>query len=446
MTFPLPVAAFEDYMLADDRPAYPMNFFIRMKFSGTIDQQAAEEALREVAKRHPLMTSQIRDRGRRKARWVRADAAARIPFHSITLEDPSAFPACQGLDIESAGGLVGYRVPSDSGDYLVWHFHHACCDGLGSSLVLEDWLTAYAAIVGVDVREGARRELDENRLRGRGRFGLSFWRFLKKSRKQAVGLLGVRKFLMRRPAPLLPDRVTKIDSELSVPYPVAMTHMFSLSQTRGLRAIAKRSECTVNDVLARDLFLAIDRFRDRLSAGSDEDWIRLSVPVNLRRAADRSLPAANVVSLVFLDRRRPDGQDAAAMLQSIHEEMQLIKTHELGLTFVLSLAVARRLPGGLKKQGDRYRCTATCLFTNPGPVFRRSPLPRDEEHRVAIGDVVLEALDLVAPIRPFTGAAFTLFNYARRQGVTLSYDPRMLTATEAAELLRDYVECVEASL
>jgi hypothetical protein len=268
---------------------------------------------------------------------------------------------------------------------------------------------------------------------------------MKKARKQAIGLLGVRQFLMRRPTPIVPGRVTGTEAALDVHYPLASTHTFTREQTRSLRAVAKREECTVNELLARELLLTLGRFRVRHGVGDAGDWLRISVPMNLRRAPDRSLPAANVVSMIFLDRQQTDLEDPQALLRSLHDEMQLIKTHELGLTFVLSLALARRFPGGLKRQGDRYRCTATCLFTNLGNLFTRTPVPRDKSRRLVVGDVTLESLDLIAPIRPFTGAAFTPFHYANCLGTTLHWDPRMLTAEQANELLQGYVEGVQAT-
>ena len=34
--FPLPLSVYEEFMLADDRPAYPMNFFCRLRWLGQI--------------------------------------------------------------------------------------------------------------------------------------------------------------------------------------------------------------------------------------------------------------------------------------------------------------------------------------------------------------------------------------------------------------------------
>ena len=128
-----------------------------------------------------------------------------------------------------------------------------------------------------------------------------------------------------------------------------------------------------------------------------------------------------------------------------HDEMQIIKTHELGLTFMLSLWLTRRLPGGLAARRDRFQCTATCLLTNLGTLYARTPVPRNERSQLVVGGRVLQQLDLIAPIRPYTGAAFTPFHYAKCLGTTLHYDPRMLTASQAAELLQDYVDCVSAT-
>ena len=40
----LPLTAFEEYMLRDDRPAHPMDFFIRLRFTGRLDRSAVAAA------------------------------------------------------------------------------------------------------------------------------------------------------------------------------------------------------------------------------------------------------------------------------------------------------------------------------------------------------------------------------------------------------------------
>ena len=97
-----------------------------------------------------------------------------------------------------------------------------------------------------------------------------------------------------------------------------------------LSAAAADSQVTVNDWLLRDFFVAVDDFRARHQAAAARDWIRFSVPMNLRQAADSRLPAANVVSMIFLDRTPAQIADPAGLLRSIHEEMDLIRRRQLG--------------------------------------------------------------------------------------------------------------------
>ncbi len=73
------------------------------------------------------------------------------------------------------------------------------------------------------------------------------------------------------------------------------------------------------------------------------------------------------------------------------------------------------------------------MFTNMGRLFAPYPLI-DERGRVTAGDVVLEDMDLLPPLRPLTCTAITTWSYAGRLCFTLHYDPRVVTAGQAGEL------------
>ena len=62
----LPLVPFEEYMLLDDRPAYPMNFFLRLRFAGCLVPERFDDACRQAVARHPLLAARIT---RRKRRW-----------------------------------------------------------------------------------------------------------------------------------------------------------------------------------------------------------------------------------------------------------------------------------------------------------------------------------------------------------------------------------------
>jgi hypothetical protein len=173
--------------------------------------------------------------------------------------------------------------------------------------------------------------------------------------------------------------------------------------------------------------------------------LRMMVPMNLRREGDEHMPAADVVSCVFLDRRGRDFTDADRLLRGIHAEMDLIKRNQLGYTFVFSLAICRRLFGGLEEQVRADKCTVSGVFTNVGSLFAQTPLPEYDRHIVA-GNVTLRDIDAVAPLHPYSCVTVVAGLYADRLGITLHYDPRPLSEAQAIDLLAAYVRRIRTSI
>jgi len=297
-----------------------------------------------------------------------------------------------------------------------------------------DFLIAYALLRGEDPRRLRLPELDARRLAARGKYGLSAWRLLKMAPRQLVGLVGAMQFFGRQPAPVLPHQTVPDDDPPPAGYPASRSQVLAVEETQSLRRAAKRRGVTLNDLLARDVFLALHDWRTRHGAGDPHQWLRMMVPMNLRRNSDRLLPAANVVSSVFLDRRGVDCDDAGRLLRGIHDEMQLIKDNQLGLTFILWLRACGLLRGGLRRYARKDQCITSSVFTNLGTLDRRTPLPKEDGFVVA-GDVVLREIDTIVPIGPYNCVAFSAHIYARRLAFTLHYDPRPVSDRQAADLL-----------
>jgi len=460
MVLPLPLVPFEQYMLADDRPAYPMNFFVRLRFAGRFDRPVLDAAMSATLARHPLLTAVAR-RSRRGWIWEAADCLPAVQW--LTCSPGESLPALKPLDVRVE---PGFRVTACEGQGrtdLILQAHHACCDGLATFAFAEDLLVSYAAACGA-APGMTLRPFEPQLLRQRGRFGLTTGQFLSVLPKQLVGLLGARQFLMRRPEPLAPVETQDVaslqvdDSLLPSGYPASWTRQLDESQTAGLLTAARTLDVTLNDLLLHGLFLCLAKWRQRHAPDRSGAWLRICVPVSLRTAALDRLPAANAASMVFLDRRPCDMNDPGRLLASIHKEMQLIKRMQLGLTFVLCLGLRRWLPGfvpaerydtltnpgGVRRKRHKDRCFSTAILTNLGTLFGRCPLA-DDRGRVRAGDVVLEDMDLLPPLRPLTSAAFTAWSYARRLNFTLHYDPRVLEAGHAAELLDDMIGSVQRS-
>jgi len=439
----MPLTTIEEFLLWEDRPAYPWSCFVRLHFSGRIDERALEAAVRTIMPRHPLLCSRLVSQGRRMY-WEAVDD----PMPEITcIEGPTggSFPRTRNQDLRQEIGIKLFVVRDEASSDLTLQIHHACADGAGMFVFANDLLIAYARQMGVKSRRLQLPEFDPARLAQRGSYGLSLWKLVKMLPRQMVGLAGVRQFLSRSPVAVLPHDVLPCDDPPPAHYPATRTHTFSAEETARLRQAAKQTGSTVKDLLIRDVFLTLGTWRAENDVEDDEAWLRMMVPFNLRTNSDRSLSAANIVSSVFLDRRGQDFEQPKALLESVQDEMNLIKDNKLGYTFILSLKVFSLLPNGLKNNARQDRCSSSCIFTNMGRPLIRCPLPR-EEGRLAAGNVRLERIDGTAPLRPYNCVTFNASEYARRLTFILHYDARIISDAQADDLMATFVSRLRQTL
>ena len=429
-------------MLADDRPGYPMNCFLRLRFRGELNRAALEAAAQASLARHPLLSAIVGPAARKRWQWLPVPIPSPVVrWHRGPVGD--GLPPVDRIDIRREPGMRLWAVGDQDRTDLTLQLHHAACDGIGTIRFAEDLLLCYATEIGV-TGIPPLEPLQPDKLRGRGRFGLNAWKFIGILGQQAVGLIGVWQFARRRPSPLASGVSPAAAETLPEAYPTTLAQALSAEETIELRRSAKALAVPLNDLLARDLFLTLEDWRRQHAPGRSRDWLRLTVPINLRTPADGDMPAANVISMVFLDRRPTDMADQQRLLQGVHDEMQQIKRLGLGLTFVLSLWAVRRWPGGLPRMARKAQCSATCLLSNLGTLLADVPLPR-QDGRIVLGNAVLESIDGFGPLRPGTYAAFSAFSYAGRLCVTLHYDPRAFSAAEAGDLLDAYAKCLRQS-
>jgi hypothetical protein len=444
MKLSLPLTTMEEFLYWEDRPAYPWSCFVRLRFSGRLDRTAFEAAVRTVVARHPLFTAIVETDRRGRLRWAAVDnPSPKIEWETAPTGGP--IPTGTHLDLRQEIGLRFHVRTDETNTDVTMQFHHVCCDGAGFSLFVKEFLVAYALAYGNAPKRACLADLDPGKLVDRGRFGLTFWKLLQMMPKQLAGLLGARQFLMRVPTPLVPHRVAANDAPLPKEYPAMVHHLFDRDTTTKIRMESVRQGVTYNDLLARDLFMAISEWRTRHNIEDDGGWLRMMIPMNIRSSDDRQMPAANIISSVFLDRRKPDFADPDQLLRGIHEEMDLIKRLRLGYTFVFSTAIIRRLFGGLKKQVLADKCSISCIFTNIGTILAHVPLPRHDDNIVA-GNVRLNDLDIVVPVRPYSCVTAAVAMYAHKLGVTLHYDPRPMSEQQANDLLDIFVRRIRESV
>jgi hypothetical protein len=429
--FPLRLTPFELYMLLDDGPSHPMQFFCRLRCRGEIRVDCLDAAVGQATARHPLLSAVVRPVGPKRFEWI---AAKRPTVHWLPPNDGEDLVEPPFIDIRKSPGLTITCRPTPDGVELVFAFHHAACDGLAAMDFMVDVLVGYANAVLGENRFGLKR-LDVERLRFRGRSGLTRWQWGAWCLRNAWRLPDAYRFYKRRPAPLLAH---PLDNKRPLRSPSVCQHRFSPDESRQLQTTAKQLGTTVNTLLLRDLFLTCRELSRESHDSVENGWLRATVPLTMRAPADRQLPAANLVSLGFVDRPMAALQHPEALLRGIDASLQKMIERRWGLGFLTGLTVMREFPDTLAKYLQRNRCYSSVLLTNFGTALPGCCLPRSAGRLVA-GNLLLEDIEFAPLLRPLQVANFAVTQYAGRFFLGMRFDSRHLDPTRANIMLNRYV-------
>jgi hypothetical protein len=443
MTRDWSLTTLEEYFLQEDRAAYPWSFFLRLGLRGEADRQAVELALARAVAGHPLLRSIAFQRSGGWCWQMRDDAQATV--HWNTNDNVGQDFTAQYLDVTKEIGVRLYVDVAIDRSQLVFQFHHACCDARGAFGLVADWLVEYARATDVQQPTLPPPDYDLSLLDRRGHFKANNRRAASTWTVLLAGIQRAYRFLRQQPSPLLDFEPAGDGEATPTGFPAVRTFHFEPMITDQLRQVAKRLGGTLNDLLCRDLLMALCRFREDVRSFSSNAWLRLAVPTDLRTADQPPMPATNRSSMVFITRCENECRDAEPLFQGIHCELQQVKDWGLGRTFLRSLQIGQRLPGGLARRVRQKKCGATAALTNVGEVLRDSPLPRVGEQLLA-GNLQLETADFLAPIRPLTGASFSVCTYAGRLSICLQYDRRALNEPAADQLMETYREQLRSHL
>lgn len=432
-------------MVRDDRTAYPMQIWFRLRLSGRLDRAALDNAWRQTLLGHPLLTcvvKEIHDRlhweGLKHSNEISPRQAEVAWVPPGALDEPAAE---RPIALNQEPGAKLYAASSEEETTLLVVFHHAATDGLGGCGFLSDLLLTYQQ--GVGLKRLAQRAA--SKLPGRGNFGLSRWQLLKQAPWLLAGISNGLRFALH-PATQLTQQGFEPQSLGSDYAPGLCRHLFSLESSTAIRQAARERHVTLNDLLLCQLLQSIAAWQRERNEFDPANRLRVNVPINLRTADDALLPAANVVSMLFMERRGAAcAADGEALLASIQEQMNRNKRFRLGLIFPLVLELVRSL-GRLPSMAAEARCRATCVLTNLVEPLRDWPGAKDASGRIVSGGLTLESLEMFAPIRPQTQAAFTALSYAGRLNLLLHYDRSAMPAIAAADLLRRFAEGVQGAV
>jgi NRPS condensation-like uncharacterized protein len=433
-----PLTLFERFMLGDDRPQYPLVFQADLCFEGGVDPAAMQQAFRFASGRHPLLRSTIRGEGR-AAEWV--TAARGWPELAIFDGTAAGEPSLQAIDLNRSPGLRGWMRKTAVGWDVKLLFHHACCDGQGARMFIQDLVLAYALLRDVSKSPTPFFPLDVTELDRRGRYPAPLGR----ARQLGWKLQNVVQFFRRCPVPTAHDSTVsdKEDADVGDGNRLGIcSHTFSAEESAELQAPSRRAAASLNDVAVAILFSVLGSWQ-RSHGGDPKSWLRISVPCDLRGRDDERMPAANRFSYVFLNRRLGDCESWEALLEGVQSELQERLQTRFGVNFLSHLERLARRPRLMRWMLGRKTCFSTAVLTNLSDPSRRlrKRLPVDENRFFWLDDARCYDIRVrVPPLRPKTHWGICILEYAGRMTVTFQYDRSTLSADEAERLLGRYIE------
>lgn len=408
----LPLAPFEHYMLADDRPGWPMTGWLRLALSGRVDPDALRGALTAAAAVHPLMRSVVAHDARGRLRWAPGPDAVRV--EELPRGEQPAFGA--SLDPRRERPWRVWLSPSEDGCDLWLEFHHAVCDGRGIWTFVEDVFRCWG---GADAPTRGDERWDARANCGRA---AGVWA----RGTQAVWMMRrAAAYFFGRPTPLVAQPLT----DAAEPAAHCICNA-SLGDATLLRAAAAGLGATVNDVLLSGLFDVLAR-RHALGGASGRPRLRLFVPMNLRGADSPAV--ANQVGMVHLDYLPPPEVDRAALLRRVREQMQVNRQWKLARTFLEVVGAACRCTGSPRILLQSGRCPATMVLSNLGELSQ----PTDAK---ASGPAVprVTRVELYPPIRPDMPANLAALTFGGEVVLGLRYHASALSRAAAERLLQDF--------
>lgn len=463
--FPMRMSSIEKFHWLDDNDTYPNVVFCRMRIQGKLDESIAREAWQIAVERQPFADVEPKKVG---GRWCWVQGPRGDQNGSRRFEDwrGTRFEFQEYESATENWKFKDHLIESSTGSYLgvftwpcdsdappidgtspttqqkssqteVWlYVHHAVGDGAGSILVINDWMIIYANLKSNrDPRAGLHR-LDPKLLATRNSINFFSWSYLKHLWKQPIALFGAAKFAFRKTPELIPP--DHRDSDQPRHYPSIIGQWIDADQVSQISQHAGQHNVTVNTILLGQLYLALAEWRSQQSHHGPDDWMRVIMPISIRKVSDRRLPTANRATLVQIDRQSSQADDLGAFYYGLNREINIILGWQLDKIFLLAIRVMSLSDWILRRAANNKKSRGMAVFTNLGEPLRKSERAgqRNPDQQAPIRP---DEFDLVGPIREGTPVNFSVSRYGPAMRVSLQYDSKLISEPQAAELLGGYV-------
>jgi hypothetical protein len=205
--------------------------------------------------------------------------------------------------------------------------------------------------------------------------------------------------------------------------------------------VANHLQVSLNDLLVREMTLHIRDWNRRAGLSFGRRWIRLAIPLSMRTSRHDNMSAANVVSYALVTRREADCKDPDELLKSIHQQTSNVLFNREGIVCLKLFRLLRKIPGAMKLFLNYKTVLSTAVMANVGDVRRRfrGRFPLQKGRWIA-GNVVVEQIHGVAPVRPNTLAAMSIGDYAGELSISLRTDGVMLNAEDSHQFLTEFLQ------
>ena len=447
---------FEQLLLRDQRPGFPMCFFLLCTVEGPLDLHRLRGALERAAGRHPLLRSRVRDAWWRPS-WQPPDVLPVLEAFPLGSPPPGVRRGpWRSIDIRRTSGvrMVAIERERDAWD-VVLMIQHAACDGLSGLEFFGDVWSEYHGSEPAPFRTPAR---DVRRRSGStaavaepsaahpstpppqksstdtgptaSDLGGETARF--------AGFLPA--MLVRGPAlpPFLPGSSPPPGAGPSLPF---VTVSFTAEETASIKQRAAAIGASLNDVAVAAVMRAVAAWNE--DAGHSARQIRITMPASLKSPGTRA-PACNDTGYAFLDRTAEQCQAPVDLVRSLAIASRWIQEHRAAGAFLDTLAIIDRLPPALwlLTRLPVPLSTAVVSFVgNVGPRLKAN-VPRDGGCDLP-GGLRISAVKGVPPIRPGTRLGVGLVIYDGRLHMTVLGDvptlgeaaPPLLTAAIRTAIL-----------
>ena len=426
----------------------PMTFAIRLVFGGSICRKSLRTSVIQVAKWHPLLTSCVRTENETSSIyhappneliWASSDLEPEII--ELPLDDsglPSGLDSkSDRIDLREAIGFKTFVFELNGQSEVHFLFHHAVCDGLGGFKFVKQVLAKYHSIhsqteLPIPISDPETLKLRNSKCET----SLPWHRRMIRSSfvlpHRILGMIGQTPAMIAANAPD-PNTITNqpVSAALEMP-----TVTLSKDETADISRHAKEHQSTTNELLIHRLFQVLYQWNQNSSV-DERKKLRVIIPFSLRNSAHRSMPAANCVSMVYVDA----GNSASGIdsLAKVSQQLDYIRKWQIEYSWNQTASFAfrsKRIESLLRTQSGSHLCTT--VLSNLGQPFKRSALPVQKDGRMQVGDLTLQSAHIAAPTTTNTIATFAALFYAGRLTLTLNYNKVEMSREDAQALIRNW--------